>query len=567
MELKNRGVTYASAVLFGVLLLYIFGCTIVSVDILFEYSLFNQVVVLVAGTVVSLLLWLLFHSASGRSKAAAAAPAYGIPTWEKLLVAAAMTCGMACRVLAIASAPVLTNTGGQRYYDMAVTMAQSALFSEGSSYGSFLGSSPHSYLYLRALTLSFSFLGIKIQNAYYLNMLLQIGTAYFVYRIGRALAGQAGGMAALLLTLLLPAQVFACRLIDPVLLGHFLLFAFIFSYFYLRMYYKRKPRKPAHVAFVYVCCGLLGGAALLATRLSLYYGLLMLAGLLAFRGPEKKKASSKAGLQDALWFQGLCYGAGFLSSVVVTLALFGAAMSKGLMEMLVSFFGSYVPDFSVVRYSGFGAWLLMKLGYLQDRFSFWNEAVLFADGYLLLASIAIFCVVLIWAAGGIVHLCRGRGQGTALLMWFLLADVICSILYVEHTAASLPASDEFASASGFLIDYAITGTFAPELFLLLAACSMGLMFRGLPVVMEQAVTPEGFTVIDPDSLEDAAEEESGREEKTEQRKVKLLDNPLPLPKKHVPKVMDFDVKEPDQTEASSDDDFDFDIDADDDFDI
>lgn len=566
MELKNRGVTYASAVLFGVLLLYIFGCTILSVDILFEYSLFNQVVVLIAGAVVSLLLWLLFHSAAGRSKAAAVAPAYGIPTWEKLLVAAAMTCGMACRVLAIASAPVLTNTGGQRYYDMAVTMAQSALFSEGSSYGSFLASSPHSYLYLRALTLSFSFLGIKIQNAYYLNMLLQIGTAYFVYRIGRALAGQAGGMAALLLTLLLPAQVFACRLIDPVLLGHFLLFAFLFSYFYLRMYYKRKPRKPAHVAFVYVCCGLICGMAFLSTRLALYYGLLMLAGLLAFRGPEKKNAVS-GGLQDAIWFQGLCYGAGFLLTFVTAMALQGAAMSKSLLEMLAGFFGAYVPDFSVVRYSGFGAWLLMKLGYLQDRFSFWNEAVLFADGYLLLASIAIFCVVLIWAAGVIVHLCKRRGQGTALLMWLLSADVICSILYVEHTAASLPASDEFASASGFLIDYAITGTFAPELFLLLAACGMGLMFHGVPAVIEPAVTPEGFTVIDPDSLEDAPEEESGKEEKTEQRKVKLLDNPLPLPKKHVPKVMDFDVKEPEETKASSEDDFDFDTDADDDFDI
>lgn len=566
MELKNRGVTYAGAVLFGVLLLYIFGCTILSVDILFEYSLFNQVVVLIAGAVVSLLLWLLFHSASGRSKAAAVTSAYGIPTWEKLLVAAAMTCGMACRVLAIASAPVLTNTGGQRYYDMAVTMAQSALFSEGSSYGSFIGSSPHSYLYLRALTLSFSFLGIKIQNAYYLNMLLQIGTAYFVYRIGRALAGQAGGMAALLLTLLLPAQVFACRLIDPVLLGHFLLFAFLFSYFYLRMYYKRKPRKPAHVAFVYVCCGLICGMAFLSTRLALYYGLLMLAGLLAFRGSEQKNAAS-GGLQDALWFQGLCYGAGFLLTFVTAMALQGAAMSKSLLEMLAGFFGSYVPDFSVVRYSGFGAWLLMKLGYLQDRFSFWNEAVLFADGYLLLASIAIFCVVLIWAAGVIVHLCKGRGQGTALLMWLLSADVICSILYVEHTAASLPTSDEFASASGFLIDYAITGTFAPELFLLLAACGMGLMFHGFPAVIEPAVTPEGFTVIDPDSLEDAPEEVGGREEKTEQRKVKLLDNPLPLPKKHVPKVMDFDVKEPEETKASSEDDFDFDIDADDDFDI
>ena len=50
----------------------------------------------------------------------------------------------------------------------------------------------------------------------------------------------------------------------------------------------------------------------------------------------------------------------------------------------------------------------------------------------------------------------------------------------------------------------------------------------------------------------------------EPKKVKLLDNPLPLPKKHEPKVMDFKLTE---VEGEKDKEFDFDIDNDDDFDI
>ena len=50
------------------------------------------------------------------------------------------------------------------------------------------------------------------------------------------------------------------------------------------------------------------------------------------------------------------------------------------------------------------------------------------------------------------------------------------------------------------------------------------------------------------------------DKKKEQPKVELLENPLPLPKKHEKKVMDFDV-------AKQKDDFDFALSENDDFDV
>lgn len=57
------------------------------------------------------------------------------------------------------------------------------------------------------------------------------------------------------------------------------------------------------------------------------------------------------------------------------------------------------------------------------------------------------------------------------------------------------------------------------------------------------------------------------EEKSETKKVKYLDNPLPLPKKHVKRKFDFAINDKDDFVIDDKDDFDIDIDANDDFDV
>lgn len=69
--------------------------------------------------------------------------------------------------------------------------------------------------------------------------------------------------------------------------------------------------------------------------------------------------------------------------------------------------------------------------------------------------------------------------------------------------------------------------------------------------------------------ETAAEEEVKEEKKeseTENRNIKYIENPLPLPKKHVKRIMDFENTESVPPEETKDD-FDLEIEADDDFDI
>lgn len=73
----------------------------------------------------------------------------------------------------------------------------------------------------------------------------------------------------------------------------------------------------------------------------------------------------------------------------------------------------------------------------------------------------------------------------------------------------------------------------------------------------------GIGVADIFSFPEEREEEmTETETEATESKVELIENPLPLPKKHVKKTLDYDL-----TDSSDKDDFDFDVADDDDFDI
>lgn len=74
------------------------------------------------------------------------------------------------------------------------------------------------------------------------------------------------------------------------------------------------------------------------------------------------------------------------------------------------------------------------------------------------------------------------------------------------------------------------------------------------------------------AIEDEQQKEKTEEKvesKSEQKTVTFLENPLPLPKKHVRKKMDFkiDIKESQRTDVNAEDDFDFLVEEGDDFDF
>lgn len=73
--------------------------------------------------------------------------------------------------------------------------------------------------------------------------------------------------------------------------------------------------------------------------------------------------------------------------------------------------------------------------------------------------------------------------------------------------------------------------------------------------------PDGGTVSPQHRTADAASQ-TDSEDNSQPRKVKLIENPLPLPKKHVRKKLDYDVKI-----SAEKEDFDLDVDEKDDFDI
>ncbi len=101
-------------------------------------------------------------------------------------------------------------------------------------------------------------------------------------------------------------------------------------------------------------------------------------------------------------------------------------------------------------------------------------------------------------------------------------------------------------------------------FVVLAGIGFGQCFHAKPV--KQRETPVAEEKPDWEILIESKEEEQRKKEQpegTEKKQVQFLENPLPLPKKHVKRIMDYSLP-PEQKEN---DDFDIPVAEDDDFDI
>lgn len=105
-------------------------------------------------------------------------------------------------------------------------------------------------------------------------------------------------------------------------------------------------------------------------------------------------------------------------------------------------------------------------------------------------------------------------------------------------------------------------------FVVLAGIGFGQCFHAEPVKQEEAPAaeekPDWEILMESKEEQQATEQEKTEQsEGTEEKKVQFLENPLPLPKKHVKRVMDYSLS----SGQKEDDDFDIPVAEDDDFDI
>lgn len=356
-------------------------------------------------------------------------------------------------------------------------------------------------LFVRSLRVVFSFLGNSMMAAMLFQIFLQLLTMLFAGLAVRKAAGRFVSCTVLLLLAFSDAFIKKIYIIDP----ECMLLAFLLAGLYLVLSFTKASLFGAGglgslpgAVFVGVILGLL---CYLECGMLLLF--LFLAGL--FTGKMHADGGRKR-LIVSLFLVLAGSAAGFLTAIGIDASFSGVSFDQGLMLWSAPY---------------------LSLGMGARKFSVIGTAYPFFALLFILASFLVFAFI------------RG-GREQDFTLWLLPCILVSPV---------------------FLMDFSIVGFGGVALFLWCVMAALGLkntMLGGQAEALREKIEEINAAAEPiPEILEPAAP----APEFTLEEKPRFLENPLPLPKKHVKREMDYDhqVAEKDmhyQVEIAKDDDFD-----------
>lgn len=366
------------------------------------------------------------------------------------------------------------------------------------------------YLYLQLLHLFFLLFGNKITVGIILQILLQLVAYVFFYFGVRRIAGRTAAVVMLAFAMLLPGMRSEVFFLSPELL-----FLFLFSVGFCLTAGLAGKNNPVYIClagiFIAVVCYFDVSGSLL---------LLFAFGIPFFEEKSEEKAQ-KNNVKERAAGIGLCL-AGFCLGFLTVIAIDALASGKNVFGILSAWFQLYRPE---------GFLLPVTLG---------------TEGIAWEAVLVVCCL----PPGIFSFWCR-KGEDR-LSLW-----VMAVILLGAAQCFGIVTGEVNGEMLFFFLITVVAGIAIQEMFV-------------LPEKQQEAQSWEELVIQDLEKEEllhqempEKPEEELVEEEPAEKKPaaIHFIENPLPLPKKHEKKVMDYSVQ------LSETEDFDFPVDMNDDFDI
>lgn len=357
-------------------------------------------------------------------------------------------------------------------------------------------------LYVMLLTTVLSFLGNRVTSAVFLQVFLQIIALVLVYAVTRKIAGRLPACTAILY---LACSLSCLRMLvcfgPEWLFFIFYMFGMLMTVSFVKSYCENRLRKPLALIGAAAIGVLIGGLAYL--DLTAFSLLVVIAAVAVGKRPRQMKIP-------------ICNSGGISAAVILTTILMCAAAWLGAMGVISYVKGTDLLNEIVDRFG---------LCY-QHSFPFTNTEPYFFDIYLI--------GMLIVPASFLIFEFFRRGHEQNYTLWILfclLAAPTPMAVYGEH---------------GF-------GVLSLYIWAVLAGLGLQNCFFGGRAKVMQAVIEE---------INAAAETAEASEQAEDQiPKPHYIENPLPLPKRHVAREMDYqyDVAENDMkydVEVPENDDFD-----------
>ncbi|MDE6640679.1 MAG: hypothetical protein K2K63_09155 [Acetatifactor sp.] len=402
---------------------------------------------------------------------------------------------------------------GNMYYELAVMVFEEEIpqFAHGAV-----------YIYIQMLHGLFYFLGNKLTVAVWAQILLQMSALLLLYFAVRQFAGNIAAIVMLGFGMVSSYLLEAATNLSPAML-----YLFLWSAALLLTVTAARAKKSL---WGFTAVGL---AISVVSYLDVAGCLLLLISAAVIFSEEEVPGTGRRLKCLLLCFLGA--GAGFVSCALADFLISG----KSFTDALTGWFQLYRP-------------LELRLPVSVDVPGTLTEAM--AEYFIL------FCVLTL----GMFSFWRDR-RSDHMKAWILLLIILvsagCFGIFTEEVPMGLYMYLFLAIMAGIAVEECIRAVKPAQVVAQISAAAGSLNVSAVVPQQDREAASGGETVSQQYREADAVPQTDG-EAAPQPRKVKLIENPLPLPKKHIRKKLDYGVNVP-----AGKDDFDLDVDEKDDFDI
>ncbi len=453
---------------------------------------------------------------------------------------------------------VIFNSQNTGYFDIAVSLQDGMMMPNMDVLVRSILAEPSLFGYGKIMSYGFALLGRKPEVLYYSNLFFQMLSIFFVYRITRRVAGKQAGIAALILCIYLPSQIYSSYTLNDEALFSCIFFGTLWLYLYLAEECQHRDFDIPGV-ICQVVLGVLFAIMIFTEPVSAILAVIMIIALFFWR---------KNGIR-----RGLITTASTVFIFALLLLWMSSELMTGYLQTGYAFIKEFIPELNVMKSSGvmlqiemvckqFGAVLAEQGNDITLNY----ESLLYMDGLRISTAFAgllqainqfvyLWTVLLSFLFG--LYLLIGRNirnkdRNAVLIMWLTTGSA--AMLFLQMNSISNMA-------------YYVC------LLVILSAVSLKYIYLAfvdsetieadeeIPAVIRETKEPGEKKVKESKKKKTKESKEKDTKVEAEERQsmpaaietptvpettqepVQYIENPLPLPKKHVKKNrIDFSVE-------------------------
>ncbi len=459
---------------------------------------------------------------------------------------------------------VVFNSQNTAYFDTAASLQYGIKMPNMAAVVESILDMPALFGYGKVMSYGFSLFGRKPEVLYYANLLFQMLSIFFIYRITRRLAGKQSGIVALILCTYLPAQIFSVYTLNNEAMFSCLFFGALWLSLYLGDAYRDRVFRVKGMLCQIVLGALLAVMIFIEPLSAILAVILLLMQFLCHNSPVKR------GLITAL-----TTAAGFAGF----LFLMSFWLMTGYSQVALAYGKAFMPDFNLIRSEGLVRQITSILkqagSLLADQgadITANYESLLYMDGLRLSTSTAgllqavnqFICLwVLFLSLLFGVYLLIGRNlraqdRRAVLPMWLCMGAIVMLLLQPKGTTNTAYYVCLLIMLSGVALKYIYLGFVDPKLI----EDREEDMQSVEPEEVPQSIEPEEVPQLSAElqrSVELQLSKELQRNAELQQNaevqrnvelqrnaelpkespepalQIQYIENPLPLPQKHVRK--------------------------------